>query len=546
LWLDIHGGGNDCRSSAQIVFEFAFHSISLKHPIIWEESFMRARFVASSLMLILALVASSNVSAQMVRFELIPNALGANDMTPDGRYIVGETDTDGNGFPDGLYRWDRATGDFQMLNPNGLSAVAVSDDGSTIVGDIPDPTGVGSNVAALWTAATMDWMSLGFLPNAGACPSRSDGYECSADGSVVVGLSWDGCSGRGFRWTAKTEMIELENLANGNNRASVVSADGSLIGGFAQGSFSRTPCIWDGDGNGFLFEPNGDALGEVYGMNDAGTILLGTYGPNDLGPEAVMWTGSGVTWTRKTIANGSLLPGWVGIPEDIADDGTIVGFDFLLGNRRAWIQPQGIGDLIDFKTWVQDNGGTVPSGMILEVLQACSTDGRYMCGHGFGTGAWLVTILKPHLLAADLLTVTRGDLVSGAVEDLAESDNADVVLRRRTSDIQSRTEMVLKGFSPVHTPASIEIKLEGAVFARSPVQQSIAVYNYAFGMWEDVDTREASRFVDSVVTVQLTGDLTRFIEPGTNFMQARISFQSDNPRQQFTSNTDQFMWTINP
>ncbi len=507
---------------------------------------MRWYFAASSSFLLMLALVTSSVSAQMVRFEMIPDGLGANDMSPDGRYIVGETDLDDNGFPDGLYRWDRATGEFTVLNPNGLGAVAVSDDGSIVVGDIADPTGVGTNVAALWDAVTMNWMSLGFLPNAGACPSRSDGYECSADGSVVVGLSWDGCSGRGFRWTAKTEMVELENLANGNNRASVVSADGSLIGGFAQGSFSRTPCIWDAEGNGFLFEPNGDALGEVYGMNDAGTILLGSYGPNDVGPEAVTWTGSGVNWTRTTIANGSLLPGWQGIPQDIADDGTIVGFDFLIGNRRAWIQPQGTGDLIDFKTWVENNGGTVPSGMNLEVLQACSTDGRYMCGHSFGTGAFLVTILKPHDVAADLLTVTRGDLASGTADDLAESDNSDVVLRRRTADIQARTEMVLKGFSPVFNPSAIEVKLEGAVFARSAVQQTIALYNYDIGMWEDIDTREATRFTDSVVTIPLTGDLTRFIEDGTNFMEARISFESDNPRQQFTSNTDQFQWRINP
>ncbi len=44
-----------------------------------------------------------------VVFESIPGALGANDMSPDGRYIVGDTDTNGDGFPDGAYLLDRTT-----------------------------------------------------------------------------------------------------------------------------------------------------------------------------------------------------------------------------------------------------------------------------------------------------------------------------------------------------------------------------------------------------------------------------------------------------
>src|SRR5690606_4577412 len=115
-------------------------------------------------------------------------------------------------------------------------------------------------------------------PNANTCPSRSNGYELSGDGAVAVGLSWDGCDGRGFRWTKATGMVELEPLANGGNRASVVSGDGNVLAGFAQGSFSRTPTFWESSGDGELLDPpSGDAVGEVHGINDAGTILLGEW-----------------------------------------------------------------------------------------------------------------------------------------------------------------------------------------------------------------------------------------------------------------------------
>ncbi len=351
------------------------------------------------------LLIGSGAGADTVTFEVIPGAGGANDLSPDGRYIAGQTLT---GLP---YRLDRLSGVMTVLPSPGLDAVAVSDDGGAVLGDMIDP--MGDEVAGIWTLASGAWTSLGYLPTGLACPSRSNGYELSADGSVAVGLSWvDGCDGRGFRWTQGTGMIELEGLANGANRASVCSADGTVIGGFAQGSFSRTPAIWDDTGAGQLLDPpSGDALGEVYGINDSGTILLGNWNG-----DAVMWGGPALE--RSVIGDGQILPGWTGIPEDIADDGTIVGFDFFGGNRRAWIQPRGTGPLIDLKTYVEANGGIVPPGLILEVCQAISADGRTIIGHGFLTGAWIVTIDLSGNCPADVAP-SSGDGVVDVVDFLA-------------------------------------------------------------------------------------------------------------------------------
>ena len=339
----------------------------------------------------------SSAQAERVVFNMIPGANSANDMSPDGRYIVGESDADGNGFPDGAYLLDRVTGVITDLSSSGqgLNAVAVSDDGSVVVGDILDPDFAISNLAGRWTAAE-GWQSLGYLPNAGTCPSRSDSYEISADGSVVVGLSWDGCSGRGFRWTQATGMQELQNLANGNNRASVVSADGSLIGGFAQGTFDRTPAIWHGDLSGELLDPpSGDASGEINGIRDDGSVLLGRWlVSGDLASKASLWRAGPAGWEREQIAGGSLLPGWAGNPLDIADNDTIVGFDSLLGNRRAWIQPNGEGPLLDLRNYFISKGATIPQGLVIEVPQAISADGHYIIGHGAFTGAWIATILS--------------------------------------------------------------------------------------------------------------------------------------------------------
>jgi uncharacterized membrane protein len=332
------------------------------------------------------IAAGNSTRGQQVTFELIPGVLGANDMSPDGRYIVGDAVS-------GPYLYDCETKTMTILPPPAFCATAVSDDGTVVVGDIPDPTGVGLEVAGRWTQAT-GWVSLGFLPNALACPSRSNAYEVSADGNVVVGLSWDGCSGRGFVWTQQTGMLELEPLANGGNRASVVSADGTLIGGFAQGSFSRTPCFWTGDQDGTLLDPpNGDALGEIHGIQDDGLVMLGEWNG-----DASTWTLNGSSWDRATIGAGSIISTWTGIPTDIADDGTIIGFDILQGNRRAWIQYQGQGNLLVLKDWANLNGANIPAAQQLEVAQAISSDGSKIIGHGFQQGAWIITITPDFIL----------------------------------------------------------------------------------------------------------------------------------------------------
>lgn len=151
---------------------------------------------------------------------------------------------------------------------------------------------------------------------------------------------------------------------------------------------------------------------------------------------------------------------------------------------------------------------------------------------------------EPTVVNVDSFLVTRGTHAAGGVADLAESDNADLSIQRSTADTESRTEIEIKGISPVASPSSLEATLEGSVFARSQVDQTIELFDYAAGGWEQIDTSVAAHFTDSSVTIAATGDLSRFVEVGTMCIKARIRYQSTVARQQFSSNTDQFIWTI--
>ncbi|MCP3904648.1 MAG: hypothetical protein GY715_13560, partial [Planctomycetes bacterium] len=180
---------------------------------------MRGTFILIGAVAVLS--ATHVASAQMAKFEWLDEAGSAMDLSPDGRWIVGRSFTTGEG-----YLWSRETG-YNLLG--GENAVAVSDDGAVVLGSFEHPT-TGHSEAAIWTAAE-GWTILGTFPGGTGCPYETSPYELSADGSSAVGLAWNagGCSGQGFLWTQNGGTQALEFLANGNNRASVISADGSLM-----------------------------------------------------------------------------------------------------------------------------------------------------------------------------------------------------------------------------------------------------------------------------------------------------------------------------
>lgn len=170
----------------------------------------------------------------------------------------------------------------------------------------------------------------------------------------------------------------------------------------------------------------------------------------------------------------------------------------------------------------------------------------------FNTGnAWICSTngsvyqasFSTYVIAPETFSVTQGTYASGELADIRTSDNSDLSIRRSTTDILSRTEFVVESLSPFSSPGSIQILLEGSVFARTDVNQSIDLYDFDSGSWVELDSQNASRFVDQEYIVDATGELTRFVS-GENLLRARVRFRSTNPRVQFSSNTDRLSWII--
>ena len=134
---------------------------------------MDSKLLGSVVLCCLAL----SVPASGQQLITLPSGSWATDVSPDGEIVAGSYDFD-QGF---IWRWrvDAAP----TIVPGG-TIIAISDDGTVAAGNIIDPN-VDANVAAIWTEAT-GWQSLGWLPGALSCPSRSDAYAISGDGTTVV------------------------------------------------------------------------------------------------------------------------------------------------------------------------------------------------------------------------------------------------------------------------------------------------------------------------------------------------------------------------
>ncbi|MEM7457766.1 MAG: polysaccharide lyase, partial [Planctomycetota bacterium] len=150
----------------------------------------------------------------------------------------------------------------------------------------------------------------------------------------------------------------------------------------------------------------------------------------------------------------------------------------------------------------------------------------------------------PLIVSPDSFMVTRGTYRSGGIPEIEASDNNDLSIQRNSADVQSRCEFEVKAVSPITFPGHLDFTLESSVFARSLVNQNISLFNFETGAFETIYSRAASRFGDSVTTISVGGDVSRFVEPATNFIEARISYVSASPRQRFTANVDLVNWII--
>lgn len=323
----------------------------------------------TTLSFVIAVGCAGSITGQGFSYRPIPNGINGADVTPDGKIVVG-------GGPQGAFYWRWQTDPTPTLIGAG-NAVAVSDDGSVIAGNITSSV-TGQEVAAIWTQAD-GWTELGGLPSGGCDAFLSAAYDISADGKAVVGLGWEGCSGRAFLWTEEDGMQLLEFMGLGSNRANVISGDGKTVGGFVQGTGSRTPAVWNADTlTGTVFDL--DAVGEARGVDGYGSVTMGDVNEN------AYYNSDDAGFVNL----GTLNDDWVGATTGVSENRErFVGFDYIGLSREAWTYTESGGMRSLYETLDQAGVQGLPAK--LEVCRKVSADGTVIVGNNV-VSAWIVTL----------------------------------------------------------------------------------------------------------------------------------------------------------
>ena len=327
-------------------------------------------------------------------FQLLPEVTGASDISDDGTRLIGYDIQTLTAY---LYIDGVPTPLGQVYAAN-----AISGDGTTVVGEIDQD---GLRYAARWREGT-GWQNLGDLGLGGCDAFRSSAFGTNVDGSIVVGLGWEACKGRGFIWNdANSEMTMLPQSITDSARANAVSDDGTVIGGWQQGNCRQSAAWFEGDATETLLTP--DKCGEIFGVSADGAVL---YGQNENGFvfEAMYWTeDTGIVYLGNSPYHDDDF-----VPSAVVDrtpsGDLMVGFSgsFFDGYlATVWTEdgPQ------DLKQMLLAAGATGLENLTLEYATGVSADGRTIVGQAFDPFTFATTGFVATLPAAGCAADCNGD-----------------------------------------------------------------------------------------------------------------------------------------
>lgn len=480
---------------------------------------------------------------------------GVVSISSDGRIVAGSTMV--NGISKSAL-WTPTTGTVQLGNlpggGSGSSAFGISFDGSVIVGNGSSANGV---EAFRWTA-TNGMVGLGDLPGSGAF--TSDALGVSADGGVIVGQSRRSFPAiRAFRWTAATGMTELGDLPGGANfsTAWAVSPEGGVVVGSSSSAAGEEAFYWT-QTTGMLSLgdlPGGGVNSRALAVSPNGKVVVGI-GTSANGQEAFRWTQAG-----GMVGLGSLNPfDFASRASGVSADGNVVvgigsGVSDFNGEAFVWFPGTG---MLNLRDYLLAHGITAVQGWKLTDASSVSADGRTLCGIGVNpqgqSEGWVAHIEidntlppSPPVDTTEVLTPTgfsvlSGTLVSGGVTQLQSSDNTYLTVR---SIGQAPMQISLTGRASRSNASELRFTIEAAAEG-STTRQEVALFDFMAGTWVPLNTKTATT-TDTTVEVRTTDRPTRFLEPGTLRVQARVTFVPSGGRKVTTrGRVDRVFWTRTP
>lgn len=329
-------------------------------------------------------VAILNVmEAQPINLTVIyPQFTVPTRISTDGMYVSGSQFGGLAG-----YLWTQLEGTYEIAG----DVSGVTDDG-LVTGTYNtefEHNGVPVQTAGRWNKTTQEWEFLGMNPEFPDIfgESYNSAWGISADGSTIVGLQFtESWSAKAFKWT-EADGYEMIGPGEYDSRASGISADGSVIYGWASPNWSWSPVVWYNDEMIFIDETQSN-FGESTAASSSGNYVAGY-----LGSFGFIWSPTeGVTQFENTLNTGTLSP------TTILEDGTVFGYTAegwppTPDTRRAFVRHPD-GTMETFNEYVASRGWFDASDWIFFSVNDVTPDGNKFVGAAeLPTGEWISFLL---------------------------------------------------------------------------------------------------------------------------------------------------------
>ncbi len=403
--------------------------------------------------------------------------------------------------------------------------------------------------ASLWSGTAGSWVD---LDPAGA--SYSGGRD--VDGGHQVGYAGVGGVERASLWSGSAgSWVDLHPTGASGSRANAV--DGRQQAGYVD-SGSRHASLWSGSAGSWVdLHPTGANGSFCWGAG--GGQQVGSTFVNIKDERACLWTGSAGSWVDLhpegfqssgaldtdgsqqvgwvfdlQVAQASLWSGsagsWVSLAPSGEDGSEAVGVHAgqqvgSIGQhqskQRAALWSGSASSWVDLHAYLPDRFG---SSRAADIWHGGAF--TYVVGSAADSFNSEAIMWVSRSAAPTSYSMFRGSVISGNLGSLQSSDNNRLVMRPGAvfSSGEPPIQIILNATAPSSSPSGFSFSLESNASIAN-AEQKISLYNYDDEVYEVLDTRLATT-TDNTIVVTVSTDTSRFIQPLTRAVRARVSYRA--------------------